>query len=315
MAGSGTMTRFADHVNDYLRLRRSFGFKLEEHERLLRKFAAYLDDLGAEVVTTERALAWALEREVPTGSVVPATRLLVVRGFARYMSGLDPRTEIPPTQLIPARRQRRTPFVYSRADIAALMEQAGTGIRYRLVAATHETLIGLLAVTGMRVSEAIKLDRGDVDWTDAMLLVRESKFNKSRYLPVHPSTLDALERYAALRDRLCPNPLGPSFFVSLRHGRLYDCAVQKTFRRLCQNAGVGAAAPFPPRLHDLRHSLAVNTLLGWYREGADVHSRLPVLSTYLGHLNPVYTYYYLSAAPELLAHAAGMRDAYWEGLS
>lgn len=308
------MTSFADHVSDYLRLRRSFGFKLEEHERLLRKFAAHLDDLGAEVVTIELALGWALEREVPAGSVVPATRLLVVRGFARYMIGRDPRTEIPPTQLIPRRRQRRTPFIYSSADIAALMDQA-RGIRYALVAATHETLIGLLSVTGMRVSEAIKLDRADVDWTDATLLVRESKFNKSRYLPVDPSTLDALEHYAAVRDRLCPNPLGPSFFVSLRHGRLWDAAVQKTFRRLCQNAGVGASAPLPPRLHDLRHSLAVNTLLGWYREGVDVHARLPVLSTYLGHLNPAYTYYYLSAAPELLAHAAGMRDAYWEGLS
>ena len=274
-----------------------------------------MDDLGAETVTIELALAWALEREVPAGSVVPATRLVVVRGFARYMIGLDPRTKIPSAQLIPVRRRRRTPFIYTSADIAALMEQARTGISYRLVAATHETLIGLLAVTGMRISEAIKLDRADVNLADGLLFVRESKFNKSRYLPLHPSTIDAVERYAAVRDRLCPNPLGPSFFVSLRHGRLYDCAVQKTFRRICQQAGVGARAPFPPRLHDLRHSLAVNTLLGWYREGADVQARLPVLSTYLGHLNPAYTYYYLSAAPELLAHAAGMRDAYWKGLS
>lgn len=309
------MTSFADHVGDYLRLRRSFGFKLEEHERLLHKFATHMDDLGAEIVTVELALAWALERDLPAGSVVAATRLLVVRGFARYMAGLDPRTEIPSAQLIPARRQRRTPFIYTSADIAALIEQARTGISYRLVATTLETLIGLLALTGMRISEAIKLDRGDVNWTDGLLLVCESKFNKSRYLPLHPSTIDALERYAAVRDRLCPNPLGPSFFVSLRHGRLDDCAVQKTFRRVCAQAGVGATAPFPPRLHDLRHSLAVNTLLGWYREGVDVHARLPVLSTYLGHLNPASTYYYLSAAPELLAHAAGMRDAYWKAAS
>lgn len=309
------MTSFAEHVDDYLRLRRSFGFKLVEHERLLRKFATHLDDLGVEIVTVERALAWAVEHEVPAGSVVPATRLLVVRGFARYMIGLDPRTEIPPTQLIPIRRQRRTPFIYTSADITALMQQARTGIRYRLVAATMETLIGLMAVTGMRISEAIKLDRGDVDRAAGLLLVRESKFNKSRYVPVDPSTLDALDRYATVRNRSCPNPLGPSFFVSLRHGRLNECAVQKTFRWVCQHAGVGAGAPFPPRLHDLRHSLAVNTLLGWYREGVDVQARLPVLSTYLGHLNPAYTYYYLSAAPELLAHAAGMRDAYWEALA
>ena len=315
------MTSFAQHVDDYLRLRRSFGFKLQLHEPLLRRFAAYLDDLGAEMVTIELALAWALERDVPAGSVVPAMRLLVVRGFARYMIGLDPGTEIPPTELIPLRQHRRAPFIYTDEDIAALMEQARTRIRQTLVAATYETLIGLLAATGMRISEAIKLDRADIDWTDGVLLVRESKFNKSRYLPVHHSTLEALEalealeRYADVRDRLCPNPREPSFFISLRRARLDDCAVQQTFRRLCQHTGVGADAPFPPRLHDLRHTLAVRTLLGWYREGADVQARLPVLATYLGHLNPVYTYYYLSAAPELLAHAAGMRDAYWETAS
>jgi integrase/recombinase XerD len=309
------MTSFAQHVDDYLRLRRSFGFKLQLHEPLLRRFGAYLDDLGADAVTIELALAWATERDVPAGSVVPAMRLLVVRGFARYMIGLDPRTEIPPTELIPLRRHRRAPFIYTDEDIAALMKQARTRIRQTLVAATYETLIGLLAATGMRISEAIKLDRIDVDWTEGVLLVRESKFNKSRYLPVHHSTLEALERYAGVRDRLCPNPREPSFFVSLRRARLDDCAAQATFRRLCRHAGVGADAPFPPRLHDLRHTLAVRTLLRWYREGADVQARLPVLATYLGHLNPVYTYYYLSAAPELLAHAAGMRDAYWETAS
>jgi integrase/recombinase XerD len=178
-----------------------------------------------------------------------------------------------------------------------------------VVAATYETLIGLLAATGMRISEAIKLNHGDIDWQEGVLLVRDSKFNKSRYVPVHSSTLDALERYARERDRLCPNPGDPSFFISLRRRRLDDCAVHMTFRRLCDATGVGTGAPFPPRLHDLRHTMAVKTLLGWYREGVDVDSRLPALSTYLGHLNPAYTYYYLSGAPELLAHAAGMLDA------
>lgn len=309
------MTRFAEHVDDYLRLRRSFGFKLVEHERLLRRFAAHLDGLQAETVTTELALAWALERDLPAGSVVPAVRLIVVRGFARYMIGLDPRTEIPPTELIRPRRQRRAPFIYSDADIAALMDQARTRIRQQLVAATYETFIGLLAVTGMRTSEAIALDRADIDWAERVLLVRESKFNKSRYLPIHDSTIGALRRYAEVRDQLCPNPHDLSFFVSLRRRRLDDCAVQATFRRLCRHANVGADAPLPPRLHDLRHTLAVRTLLGFYRDGGDVQARLPVLSTYLGHLNPVYTYYYLSAAPQLLAHAAGMRDAYWESAS
>jgi integrase len=177
-------------------LRRGLGFKLEEHARLLPKFAAHLDAIGAEVVTVDVAVARAVEPVVSAGSVVPATRLLVVRGFARYLSGIDPRTEVPPTGLIGLRRQRRPPFIYTDQQVIALMEPARTGIRQRLVAATYQTLIGLLAATGMRISEAIKLDNADIDWQQGVLLVRESKFNKSRYLPVHASTLDALERYA-----------------------------------------------------------------------------------------------------------------------
>jgi integrase len=241
-------------------------------------------------------------------------RLLVARGFARYMAGIDPRTEVPPTGLIRLRRHRRPPFIYTHEQVLMLMERARTGIRQRLVGATYETLIGLLAATGMRISEA-KLDNPDVDWTERVLLVRESKFNKSRYLPVQDTTMGALERYVRQRERLCPYPRDPSFFVSLRRRRLDDCAVHATFRRLCDATGVGAGAPFPPRLHDLRHTMAVRTLLGWYRQGVDVHSRVPALSTYLGHRNPAYTYYYLSAAPELLAHAAGMLEAAKEARS
>ncbi len=266
-------------------------------------------------MTVELALSWALEPKVQPGSVVPAMRLLVVRGFARYMSGIDPRTEIPPTGLIPLRRHRRPPFIYTDAEILALMQQARKGIRQALCAATYETLIGLLAATGMRISEAINLDRTDVDWTEGVLLVRDSKFNKSRYVPLHATTLEALTHYARQRDELCPHPRDASFFVSLRRTRLYPCAVQTTFRRLCQNAGVGGDAPIPPRLHDLRQTRAVKTLLGWYRDGVDVQSRLPALSTYLGHRDPSYTYYYLSAAPELLAYAAGLLDTAHEARS
>jgi integrase/recombinase XerD len=169
------MTTFTEHVEDYLRLRRALGFKLDEHARLLRKFAMHLDAVGAEVVTIETALSWAVESIVPAGSVVPAMRLLVVRGFARYLVGIDPRTEIPPTGLI--RWHRRVPYIYTDEQILALMQQAPRAIRQRLVAATYETLIGLFAVTEMRISEAIKLDNADVDWEQGVLLVRESKFN------------------------------------------------------------------------------------------------------------------------------------------
>jgi integrase len=303
------MTTFAEHVQDYLRLRRALGFKLDEHARLLPKFAAHLDAAGAEFVTIDLALSWAVEPIVPAGSTVPAMRLLVARGFAHYLAGIDPRTQAPPTGLIRLRRHRRPPFIYTDAQVLALMQRARAAIRQRLVAATYETLIGLLAATGMRISEAIKLDNTDIDWHQGVLLVRESKFNKSRYLPVHHTTLEALERYVRQRDQLCPSPLDPSLFVSLHRRRLDDCAVHATFRRLCHATGTGAGAPFPPRLHDLRHTMAVKTLLGWYRQGVDVHARLPALSTYLGHRNPAYTYYYLSAAPELLAHAAGMLQA------
>jgi integrase/recombinase XerD len=309
------VTTFTEHVDDYLRLRRSFGYKLQDAGRRLPRFAASLETAGAEFVTTEFAVAWALEPNVPTGSTVPAMRLLDVPGFSRYMSGIDPRTEIPPTGVIPLRSRRRPPFIYSDAEVLALMAQARNGIRQALCATTYETLIGLLAATGMRISEAIKLDRADIDWSERVLLVRESKFNKSRYVPVAASTIDALARYARRRDELCPDPHDVSFFVSLRRTRLYACAVQATFRRLCQNAGVGTGAPFPPRLHDFRHSMAVKTLVGWYRDGVDVQSRLPALSTYLGHCDPVYTYYYLSAAPELLACAAGLLDTAKEAQS
>ncbi len=308
MAGGITMTSFTQHVEDYLRLRRTFGYKLHDHARLLRHFASRLDMTGDEFVTIEVAFGWALEPQVPPGSVVPFMRLLVVRGFARYLAGIDPRTEIPPTGLIRSPRRRRPPFIYSDDEVLALMCQARTGIRQALCAATYETLIGLLAATGMRSGEAINLDRTDVDWSEQVLLVRRSKFGKSRYVPVDPSTVDALERYAHVRDQLCPNPLDVSFFVSLRRTRLYPAAVHTTFRRICRTAGVGADAAYPPRLHDLRHTKAVKTLIGWYRDGVDVQSRLPALATYLGHRDPSYTYYYLSAAPELLACAAGLLD-------
>jgi integrase/recombinase XerD len=178
-------------------------------------------------------------------------------------------------------------------------------MRWRLPAATHETLIGLLAATGMRVGEAIRLDRSDVDAANSVLMIRESKFGKSRQVPVLACTVAALDRYAQLRDRLCPHPATPSFFVSIRGTRMIYPVVQQIFRSLCDTAGVGANAATRPRIHDLRHTFAVSTLLAWYRAGEDVEARLPTLSTYLGHRDPRSTYWYLSAAPDLLALAAG----------
>jgi integrase/recombinase XerD len=302
------MTALGQHLDEYLRLRRMLGHRLADAHRLLPRFVDHLDADGIEFVTVKAALAWSLEREVPAGSTVPGRRMMAARGFARYLSGIDPRTEIPPAGIIRIPRRWRPPFIYRDADVLALIDQARRSIAQPLRAATYETLIGLLAASGIRVGEALRLDRGDIDYSAGVLQVRRSKFGKSRQVPLLPSTVDGLQRYAHRRQQLCPNPSTESFFVSLRGTRvIYEC-VWPTHRKLCELARVGSGSPVRPRLHDHRHSFAVNVLLGWYRDDVDVQSRLSWLSTYLGHREPRYTYWYLSAAPELLAHAARLLD-------
>jgi integrase/recombinase XerD len=298
------MSALGQAADDYLALRCSLGHDLAEAHRLLPRFVAYLDSIGAPTVTINAALAWAQEPGVDPSTSVSPRRMTIARGFARHMAGIDPSTEIPPLGLIPSRQRWRPPFIYSNADIGALLAQARL-IHYRLPAATHETILGLLACTGMRVGEAIRLDRSDIDWTEGVLLIRESKFGKSRLVPVHASTLETLDRYSKVRDRLCLRPTTTSFFVSVRGNAMIYQTVQEVFRRLCTAAGIGDGSATRPRIHDLRHSFAVSTLLEWYRAGKDVEAYLPRLSTYLGHRDPRSTYWYLSAAPELLALAAG----------
>jgi integrase len=302
------MSALEPHVDDYLRLRRTLGYDLVETGRLLHRFAVELDAAGVTHVTTQVAVRWALAPKVSAPSSVPATRYRSVRGFARYMAGIDSETEIPPAGLIRRPRSRRPPFIYTDEELLALLEQARASIPQPLRAATMHTLIGLLASSGLRVGEALRLDRGDVDWSDGVLHIRRSKFNKSRLVPLAPSVLGALERYAHLRDRERPAAAGESFFVSLRGTRVIHECVWKTFRALCDGAGVGAGSSVRPTIHDLRHRFAVRVLLSWYEQGLDVQPRLAWLSTYLGHRDPVSSYWYLSAAPELLAHAARLLD-------
>jgi integrase/recombinase XerD len=302
------MSALQSHVDDYLRLRRMLGYDLEESGRLLHRFAAELDATGVTHITTQVAARWALAPRVSAPSSVPATRYRSVRGFARYMAGIDPLTEVPPAGLIRRPRSRRPPFIYTDEELLALLEQARASIPQPLRAATMQTVIGLLASCGLRVGEALRLDRGDVDWSDGVLHIRESKFNKSRLVPLAPSVLEALERYAHLRDRERPAAVGASFFVSLRGTRVIHECVWKTFRELCDGAGVGAGSSVRPTIHDLRHRFAVRVLVSWYEQGLDVQPRLAWLSTYLGHRDPVSSYWYLSAAPELLAHAARLLD-------
>lgn len=299
------------HLVDYLQLRHSLGHDLADAGRLLPGFVAYLEARGLCTVTVEAALEWAQQPSTGSVSSVGSRRMTAARGFARYLSGIDTSTQIPPMGLMPHSQRWRQPFIYAPADIETVRDLARRSVVSPLRAATYDTLIGLLAASGLRIGEAIKLDRGDIDWAQGVLLIRESKFGKSRLVPLHVSSMRALQDYACLRDRLQPFCGDDSFFVSLTHKRLSYPVVSQTFRRLVDTAGVGAGAPYPPRLHDLRHTFAVRTLLGWYRYGEDVQARMPALSTYLGHREPAYTYWYLSAAPELLALAATRQSGAW----
>ena len=298
------MSGLAEIAQDYLRLRRSLGHKLAGAGRLLPRFVAFLDAAGAPTVTTELALAWAQQPDAKPGSYVHGQRMTIARGFARHLAGIDGRTEIPPLGLLPMpRMHRRNPYLYSKSDVAALLDQARTTLRPALRAATYETLIGLLAVTGMRVGEALRLDLRDVDLASGVITVLDTKFGKTRQLPLHTSTVQALSAYADRRDAFPRSAETSSFFVSLAGTRMLYVSVHATFQKLLTQTGVGNASVVVPRLHDLRHSFAVATLITWYRNGDDVQARLPWLSTYLGHSEPRYTYGYLSAAPELLTLA------------
>lgn len=286
-------------------MRRALGFKLTTWGAKLLSFVDYLESLGHTVITTEDAVAWATSTPRRSGDPVHwARRLDVVRIFARHLKALDAATEIPPEDVISRRYRRITPYLYSPAEIVALL-LAASRLSPPLRAATWQTALGLLAVTGMRVSEACRLDRSDVDLRHGVLRVRDSKFGKSRDVPIHPSTTEVLAGYAHVRDRLAPKPAGPAFFICTRGTRLDAANASRTFTQLLTAAAI---APVPgrrrQRIHDLRHSFSVATLLDWYRAGVDVQAQIPLLATYLGHVDPKSSYWYLTGSPELLELAA-----------
>ncbi|MCA1678603.1 MAG: tyrosine-type recombinase/integrase, partial [Actinobacteria bacterium] len=220
-----------------------------------------------------------------------------------------------PARLLPYRSPRAIPYLYTPGEITALLD-AAADLKPPLLAANYQTLIGLLAVTGLRLGEAIHLDRVDVDDRHQLLRILDSKFGKSREVVLHDTTMRALTDYARLRDRLCPNPKCDAFLVSTRGTRLRKTCIHHMFARLVGIAGLTPrSSGGRPRLHDFRHGFAVRTLLEWYRDGLDVQARLPLLSTYLGHVNPASTYWYLTAAPELLALVADRLDLTMEGLA
>jgi integrase len=301
------MSELARHVDDYLRLRRSLGFKLELPGHLLRQLLAYLDAAGATTLTTELMIEWArLPQHVQ--SLHWARRLGAARSFALYLKTIDPATEVPPPprDVFAARQRRPTPYLWSERDIRRLLE-ACRSLRPALRAATYEALFGLIASTGMRRGEAIHLGRDDVDLDNGVLTIREAKFGRSRLVPLHPSATEALTSYAQLRDQKYPVPRSKAFFVSSVGTTLSPDPVNKTFVQLTTELSLRTPTT-RPRIHDLRHSFAVRTLITWHRSGINAESRMPLLSTYLGHVNPAGTYWYLSAAPELMELAAARLD-------
>jgi len=306
------MSGLERQLDEYLAVRRALGYKLERAGKLLAQFLAWLHQRGADTITTELALAWATLPPA-TGSNWHRQRLSVVRGFAAHLHAIDPAHEVPPADLLVWRSRRRVPHLYADSEVLALMDAASI-IPTAHRAATLRALIGVLAVTGMRVGEAIRLDRGDIDHEHELLVVRDSKFGKSRELALHPSTITALRRYLRRRDRPVPAEPTAALFTSAAGTRLTYCNVHLAFKRIAAHAGLRPrSAACRPRPHDLRHSFAVNTVLDAYRSGDDVHARLPLLSTYLGHVSPGSTYWYLQAAPELLALAGQRLERHLEG--
>jgi integrase len=298
-----TAVTLRQRVQQYLELRRALGYKLVENEHLLMQFVDYLESSGSTTITTAAAVAWATAPAQATRNW-HRRRLSVVRGFAHHLHAMDTDCEVPPAGLLRCFPNRPTPHLYSEDEIRALMQAADTMSRVRLRSATYRTLIGLLAVTGMRVGEAVRLDREHVDLDAGVLTIVDSKYGKSRQVLLHASTVTALRDYSMLRDQTPGTEGWPAFFVS-RHGRLIVNTVDYTFAGILRAAGIGSTAGEPhPHVHGLRHSFAVQTLLHWYRSGADVQAQLPLLSTWLGHISPASTYWYLQAAPELLALAA-----------
>ncbi len=297
------MNRLEQDLKDYLNIRRSLGFRLRVPGSLLRSFIAFLQTAGASHITTELALRWATQPSKAEPSTW-AWRLGMVRRFATWISAAEPCTEIPSPGLLPHRYRRKTPHIYGDAEIEKLLRRTQRlssckGLR----ACTFTTLFGLLVATGLRVNEALGLDQPDVDLDHATLFIRRTKFGKSRYVPVHSTTVKALKQYARTRDRLFPAPLTPAFFVSERGGRILDATARYTFAKVSQQVGLRPSAKGHgrgPRLHDMRHRFAVRTLVRWYRAGIDVERELPKLATYLGHVHVNDTYWYLEAVPELL---------------
>ena len=299
------MTDLRSELERYLRMRQGLGYKYQHQARRLADLVAFMEAHQATTITTKLAMTWATLP--PDRHASWTLRLTDVRGFARHLANIDPLTETPPVGMLP-RLKRAKPYIYSDTEIdrllaAALALPPAGGLRRW----TYNHLFGLPAVTGLRLSEAINLQRDDVDLEGGVLTV-----GKSRLVPLHPTTRAALHSYAERREAHLGSRCGPHFFVAERGGRLLHQYIHRVFWRLSRETGLRRPGDRSgPRVHDLRHRFAVRTLLTWHREGADVERHLPVLSTYFGHACVRDTYWYLSASPELMQAAAQRLDRQW----
>lgn len=302
------MRSLSDLLDSYLSLRRSLGAEMRDPEATLRRFVAFAKAEAASVITTDLALRFATVG-ASTSPATRAGRLGDVRRFAVFCSMTDSRTEIPPRGIFPERYRRCQPYIYSDDEIARIINAAArlpspSGLR----ATTCAALFGLLASTGLRLGEAVGLDRDDVDLAGGLLTIRRAKFGKSRLVPMHDTTTSALARYGRRRDQLLSRVTSPAFFLSERSRRLTQWTARDNFALISRAVGLRRPTKtrvgHGPRLHDMRHTLAARTLIGWYRDGRDVERELPRLSAYLGHVHVADTYWYLEAVPELLGLAS-----------
>lgn len=302
------MKTLSQRLDEYLALRRSMGFDLTFDERVLRKFAIYGDENGFDQISTPLFLDW----KANYGSADNNTwshRLGMVRRFAFWLAEHDDRTEIPSSQLVTGRYRRRVPYIYAPRQIADIVAEAGRlPSPYGLRAALWQTLFGLIAVTGMRVNEALSLDRHDVDLQRAILTLRNTKNGRDRQLPINGDTAHQLAQYAELRDRLIVRQ-SPRFFIKEDGEPAGDCGARYNFAQVSRNIGLRSPQAFNrhghgPRIHDLRHTFAVRTILDWFRDGRDIEAEMYKLSTYLGHSEPKHTFWYIEAVPELMQLAA-----------
>ncbi len=295
-------------LDRYLSVRRSLGADLRTDEWRLLSFATFADREGAMYINTDLILRW-LQTLTAASPATRAARYRAVRIFAEWLHGLDSNHESPPRGFMLGRIQRVHPYIYSETEIAAIVEHARTlPSIYGMRGLTCSTLFGLIAATGLRVSEALSLDPADLDAEHGVLRVRRGKLGKERLLPVDPSVVLRLDRYGAERDRLLGRR-SEAFFVTCKGARLGYCGARYNFVEVCQRIGLRKPWPFPqhgqgPGIHDLRHTFAVRTLIGWYRSGKDPAREMIKLTTYLGHESPKHTYWYLEAVPELLELAS-----------